>query len=145
MARNVQYIDAPPQRIFDVLSNADNYAYWVVGSKCIRGVDGPFPEPGTRFHHKVGLGPLEIADHTAVLESEPPKKLVLHAKARPLGTAIVKLLLEPSGPGTRVTMIEDGGDPLTRLVFLNPAVQLATKARNVESLRRLKDLAERSG
>ena len=144
MARNEQFIDAPPERVFDVLSHPDSYADWVVGSKCIRGVDGPFPQPGSRFHHKVGVGPLEIADHTAVVESEPPHRLVLHAKARPLGTAIVELRLEPSGDGTQVTMIEDGGDPLTRLVFLNPAVQLATKLRNVESLRRLKRLAERS-
>ena len=143
MARNSAYIDTSPDRVFDVLSDADSYAYWVVGSKAIRKVDGPFPAPGSRFHHKVGVGPLEIRDHTEVIESERPNRLVLHAKARPLGTAHVELTLEPSGNGTRITMVEDGGDPLTRLVFLNPLTQLATRVRNVESLRRLKELAER--
>jgi uncharacterized protein YndB with AHSA1/START domain len=143
MARNQRYIDTPPEKVFDVLSDADSYADWVVGSKTIRGVDGPFPARGSRFHHKVGVGPLEVADHTSVLESERPNRLVLHAKARPLGTARVELTLEPVGKGTRVTMVEDGGDTVSKLIFANPLMQLLTRVRNTESLKRLKALAER--
>lgn len=64
------------------------------------------------------------------------------AKVRPFGTADVVMLMEPQGRGTRITMIEDGGDPLTRLLFM-PLVHMLVRGRNVESLRRLKSLAER--
>ena len=46
--------------------------------------------------------------------------------------------------GTDVTMIEDPADPLTAIVF-NPLTHLLVRGRNVESLRRLKQLAEDGG
>src|SRR5437870_2034521 len=107
MARNDTFIDAAPERVFEVLSDPDSYGYWVVGSKRIRDADAGFPETGTRFHHTVGFGPIEVDDHTEVLESDPPRRLKLRAKARPLGTASVTMEIEPEASGSRVTMIED--------------------------------------
>ena len=144
MARNDTHIDAPPERVFEVLSDPDSYGYWVVGSKRIRDADPGFPAAGTKFHHTVGWGPIDVDDHTAVLESEPPRRLKLKAKARPLGTALVTLQIEPEGTGSRVTMIEDAGDHLTALVF-NPLTHLLVRGRNVESLDRLRELAEGNG
>lgn len=72
---------------------------------------------------------------------QPPHKLVLHVRARPLGTALVTLLLEPEGDGTRVTMHETAGDALSRLA-INPLTDWLVHHRNVESLRRLKRIAE---
>ena len=137
------FIAARPDRVFEVLADGRSYAYWVVGSDAIRDVDPGFPAPGTRLHHRVGFGPLKIEDHTAVIASNPPYRLELKAKARPLGTAHVSMLLEPRGSGTNVTMIEDAGDLLTRFVF-NPLTHLLVRGRNIESLRRLKRLAERA-
>jgi len=142
MAHTEIVIDATPEQVFEVL--ADPYAYedWVVGSDTIRGADAGFPAPGTRFYHRVGFGPLKISDHTEVVDANPPYRLELKAKTRPLGTQHVVLLLEPkSATSTRVTMIEHAGDPVTRLVF-NPLTHLLLHGRNVESLRRLKRLAE---
>ena len=144
MARTHTWIDAVPARVFDVLADPQCYDDWVVGAKDIRDADAGFPAPGTRFHHTVGVGPLRRSDHTEVLDSNPPYRLELKAKVRPLGTAIVILLLEPQGRGTRLTLIEDAGDVLTRL-FFNPLTHLTVHHRNVESLRRLKALAERAG
>lgn len=144
MARNDTYIDRDPQTVWDVLADGRSYGHWVVGSSEIRHVEPGFPSPGTAFHHKVGWGPLKIADHTRVLEATPPRQLKLRAKARPLGTAYVSITLTPEGSGTRVHMVEDAGDPLTRLVF-NPLTHLLVRGRNVESLRRLKELAEDRG
>ncbi len=144
MARNDTFIDAPPERVFAVLSDADAYGTWVVGSKYIRAADPGFPEKGSRFHHAVGFGPLTVKDHTVVVDVAPPRRLVLRAKARPFGTALVTLIVDPEGAGSRVTIIEDPGDPLTRLIF-NPLTHLLVKGRNVESLRRLKELAEGRG
>ena len=92
----------------------------------------------------VGFGPFEVKDHTCVLEVDPPRLLKLRAKARPLGTAIVTMQIEPEGTGSKVTMIEDAGDSLTALVF-NPLTHLLVRGRNVESLDRLRELAEGNG
>lgn len=141
MGRTETFIAAPPERVFDVLADPESYGYWVVGSSHIRGADDDFPAVGSRFHHTVGFGPLKLDDHTEVLDAHPPYRLELKAKARPLGTARVVMLMQPRGGGTHVTMIEDAGDPLTALVF-NPLTHLLVRGRNVESLRRLKELAE---
>lgn len=145
MATNETTIDTPPERVFDVLREPRHYADWVVGAKKIRGSDPGWPAQGTKFHHTVGFGPLTLSDETEVLEVEPDRRLVLKAKTRPLGTARVELELLDAGQGrTRVVMTEGPGDPLSRIVF-NPLADLALKGRNVEALRRLKEIAEEGG
>jgi uncharacterized protein YndB with AHSA1/START domain len=141
VAVNEIHIDTSPERVFAVLADWRSYGDWVVGSRLMRGADPGFPAAGTRLHHQVGVGPLHLNDHTTVLEVDQPRKLLLKAKARPLGTAIVDLTLERNGSGTRVVMREDPGDPLTAFVF-NPLTHLLVRGRNEEGLRRLKELAE---
>src|SRR4051795_11055606 len=142
MARTERLIPASPERVFAVLSDPDAYADWVVGSDAVRDADPDWPAVGARFHHRVGLGPLKVDDHTEVLAMEPARRLQLHAKARPLGTAKVTLDLERRGGGTLVTMVEDAGDRLTWLLF-NPVTHYLVRRRNDESLRRLERLATR--
>jgi uncharacterized protein YndB with AHSA1/START domain len=142
MARNDAFIAAPPAQVWAVLCDPDSYGYWVVGSKEIRDADPDWPKPGSRFHHTVGFGPFTVKDHTVSVQAVEPKLLEMKAKARPLGTAKVRLELEQEGNGTRVTMIEDAGDALTALIF-NPLTHLLVRGRNNESLRRLGELAER--
>jgi hypothetical protein len=72
-----------------VLSDPHSYGDWVVGSDTIRDADPRWPAAGSRFYHRVGAGPLKVNDHTEVLEVDPQRQLVLHARARPLGTAKV--------------------------------------------------------
>ena len=134
-------MSVPPERVFAVLSDPRSYGHWVVGADTIRDADPTWPAKGSRFYHRVGMGPLKLNDHTEVLEVDPPRKLVLHARARPLGTAKVTLLLTPQGDATHVTMREEAGDPLSRLA-INPLTDWLVHHRNVESLRRLKGIAE---
>lgn len=144
MGRTTHTIDAPPSKVFDVLSDPDSYGEWVVGSKKIRDADPDFPAPGSRFHHTVGFGPITVSDHTVVEEVKRPQRLKLRARARPLGTAHVTLELKRKGRGkTEVTMIEDPADPLSALVFFHPLTHLLVRGRNDESLRRLGALAAR--
>lgn len=142
MARNDIHIDAPPARVFAVL--ADPYAYgdWVVGSKHIRGHEGGWPAVGAKFHHRVGAGWLTVADHTRVMAMEPDRRIVLEARAQPLGRAHVTVELAPEGSGTRVTMIEDGADWKGRLGH-QPLGQFVLRRRNDVSLNRLRRLSER--
>jgi uncharacterized protein YndB with AHSA1/START domain len=141
MATTRVEIDAPVAEVFAVLADASSYGDWVVGSDTIRDADESWPAVGSRFHHRVGIGPLKVNDHTEVLELDAPHRLVLHARARPLGTAKVTLQLSERGDHTEVTMIETAGDPLSQLA-LNRLTDPLVHVRNVESLRRLKRIVE---
>ncbi|HKO37348.1 MAG TPA: SDR family NAD(P)-dependent oxidoreductase [Solirubrobacterales bacterium] len=142
MARNRVHIHATPEQVFTVLSDPENYPKWVVGADRIRDYDEEFPQVGSRFHHKVGPGPVNIRDHSEVIEVDPPRRLVLKAKARPLGTATIALDLEESEGGTELLMEETPGDRLTSAFVGNPVADTALRVRNAEALSRLKRLVE---
>src|SRR5579875_1724912 len=137
MATTSAQTAASPDEFFAVLANAENYGDWVVGSDTIRDVDPTWPKVGSRFHHRVGIGPLKVNDHTEVIDVQAPHRLVMHARARPLGTAKVTMLLAERDGGTHVTMIEVAGDSLSRLA-LNRLTDPLVHLRNVEALRRLR-------
>ncbi len=141
MSTTQRQLGAPPARVFAVLADAAAYGDWVVGSDRIRDADEHWPAPGSRFHHRVGTGPIKVEDHTEVLESQPPLRLVLRARARPLGTVRVEMILTPRDSGTLVTMIETAADPLSRLA-VNPLTDWIVDLRNRRSLRRLARIAE---
>jgi uncharacterized protein YndB with AHSA1/START domain len=141
MARNEIFISAPPREVFELLADPRTYGHWVVGSREIHAADAHWPEPGAVFQHTVGKGPFAISDHTTVIAARAPVMLQLRARARPLPSARVTMLLQPEGPGTRVTMIEA---PPNRLLSLlsGPIGHALLRVRNRESLLRLKELAE---
>ena len=142
MSTNTRFMPVPPEAVWDALSDTRGYGYWVVGSKVVRDADPKWPEPGSRFHHTVGLGPLEISDHTESLEAEPPRRLKMRAKGRPFGTASVTLEMTPKDGGTVVRMTENP-DGLYRPLALVPPLQVFSLLRNAESLMRLEELALR--
>jgi uncharacterized protein YndB with AHSA1/START domain len=134
-------MDIEAERVFAALATPATYADWVVGSDIIRDSDPDWPALGSRFHHRVGWGPVKVEDHTEVVEVDPLHRLVLHARARPLGTALVTLILEPRNGGTFVTITETAGDPLSR-VSINPLTEPLVKRRNDVSLCRLERIAK---
>jgi NAD(P)-dependent dehydrogenase (short-subunit alcohol dehydrogenase family)/uncharacterized protein YndB with AHSA1/START domain len=142
VARNRVHIHATPEEVFAVLADPECYPRWVVGAAGIRDYDEEFPQVGARFHHEVGPGPLNLKDHSEVLEVEAPHRLVLKAKVRPLGTATIKLDLQESEGGTEVLMEEVPGDRLTSLATGNPLADTVLRIRNAEALSRLKRLVE---
>jgi uncharacterized protein YndB with AHSA1/START domain len=142
VATNERFMPVPATAVWDVLADPGGYGYWVVGSKLIRDADDGWPEPGTRFHHTIGVGPVKVSDHTVVLAAEPPNRIELRAKGRPLGTATVTLTMTPRDGGTVVHMSELP-DGIFSVLALNPLLHLATKLRNAESLMRLEELALR--
>ncbi|WP_308201235.1 SRPBCC family protein [Paractinoplanes maris] len=137
-------IQAPPDRVFAVLADGWTYSDWVVGTVHIRDVDQTWPQVGSHLHHKAGPWPLSLHDKSTVLDMEPGRRLRLNAGLWPLGEAVVDIHLEPAGPGaTRVTIHEDfERGPL--LAVRNKLNDLILHRRNIESLRRLADIAERS-
>lgn len=107
MSTTQRIINATPQRVDAVLRHGWNYADWVVGAVHIRAVDGQWPEPGSRVHHRVGAWPLTIADNTEVISYVPDQSLELRARMWPFGEATVPLAWEPAPAGNcRITMDE---------------------------------------
>jgi len=126
-----------------VLADGWTYSDWVVGTVHIRDVDPAWPAPGTKLHHKAGPWPFSLHDSSTVLSCEPERRLRLLAGLWPLGAAIVDIRLEPvPGGATRVTMYEQfQAGPLRWL--RSKLNDLVLHRRNIESLRRFADIAER--
>jgi uncharacterized protein YndB with AHSA1/START domain len=139
MACNETQVDVPPERVFELLADGRKYADWVVGADRVRSVEPEWPNPGSKFHHTVGVGPIKINDSTSVLEVDAPNRIVLDARARPLGRARVDIELRAQDGGTLVVMREELADgPRLMQRLTDPLIRV----RNVEALRRLKDLVE---
>jgi uncharacterized protein YndB with AHSA1/START domain len=141
-------IDAPLDRVSDVINDPRTYPDWLLGAQQIRGVDRHWPEPGSRFHHTVGAGPLRVSDHTTVLRAEAPHELELLAHVGPLGAARVTFVLHDRGDHTDVELREvpDGG--LMRVLWSTlgrVALGLGIWGRNEASLQQLKAYVEDSG
>ncbi len=142
MARTEIEIAASPEEVFHSLEDCRTYETWLVGCKQIRAVEPAWPEPGSRFFHRVGFGPLTIDDSTKVVSIDPGKELVLEARARPAGVAHVRFSVTSHGSHTVVAINELPKRGLAAALW-NPAFQVMVHMRNKESLRRLKNFVEK--
>lgn len=145
MAQTQYTINAPPERVFAVLSDGWTYSDWVVGTAHIREVDPTWPAPGSRLHITAGVWPLTLRGQTRALASEAPSRLVLRPKLWPLGELTATFTLAPTGNGsTRVTLAEDFDAGPMRWIRTK-INDLLLHTRNREALRRLADIIERRG
>jgi uncharacterized protein YndB with AHSA1/START domain len=136
-------IARPPEAVFATLANPHTYPRWLVGAKQIRSVDPGWPAAGTKFHHRVGIGgPLSVADSTSSLGADPPNRLDLQVRARPLGRGRVTFRLQPHRTGTELGFTEV---PVGALRWLAPLLDPFTRARNQRSLDLLRELVEAEG
>ncbi|WP_430780112.1 SRPBCC family protein [Actinoplanes sp. G11-F43] len=144
MATVARTVQAPPDRVFAVLADGWTYSDWVVGTVHIRDVDEAWPAVGSRLRHKAGPWPLSLHDSSEVIACEPGRELRLKAGLWPLGAAEVLIRLHPvsEGAATRVVIEEDFSEGPLRWAR-NKLNDLILHRRNVESLRRLADVAER--
>jgi uncharacterized protein YndB with AHSA1/START domain len=141
MAITTDTASCPPEAVFAVLADGWLYPSWVVGASRIRAVEAAWPAEGAKIHHSFGIWPALIDDSTSVLEYDPPRRMVLKARGWPLGSARVVLEVEPTAGGCRMTIDEDaieGPGTLVPKTVRSPLIHL----RNVETLRRLRFLAE---
>jgi uncharacterized protein YndB with AHSA1/START domain len=136
-------IAATPEDVYAQLADGWIYAAWVVGASHIRDVEEGWPAIGTRIHHQVGPWPVTIDDTTEVVDAVVGSRLVLQARAWPVGEARVELTIEADGDeGSLVTMSEAPTRGVGRWLD-NPLQRLVLRKRNAESLARLASLAEK--
>ncbi|MBI2709610.1 MAG: SRPBCC family protein [Actinobacteria bacterium] len=140
MARTSVHALVPIERAFAAVADPRTYPEWLVGAKRIRDVDDGWPEPGTRFHHRVGLvGPLTLPDSSTVIEVDAPNRLVLEVRARPLlrGRVTYELARTDGSDGRPATRISMDERPLGRLRFVAPLLEPLIRGRNRASLNAL--------
>jgi carbon monoxide dehydrogenase subunit G len=106
MARRQQLIEAPPERVWQVLADGATYARWVVGTQDILATDPEWPQVGAALRFQVGLGPLHFRDSCTVRICEPGRRLELEAKAESFGTARIAFDLVAWGEHTLVLLDE---------------------------------------
>ena len=136
MAYVSREFDMTAQEVFGVLIDPATYPEWLVGASDMRSVDDDWPHPGSRFHHRVGFGPLTIADSTEVLAVEPGRMLRLGVRARPLISAVVTFVVIGDGTSCVVTLEEE---PAPRAIgnLVRPVLDPLTHVRNHRSLKQL--------
>jgi len=132
---------SPPEAVFAVVTDGWRYADWVVGAKRVRAVDDTWPEPGSHFHHEVGVGPFTVRDSTELAAIDPPHRIVLIVKVRPGGMGRVTVSVAPRDGGSEV-LIEEVLVSGPALVLDSWLFRRITMLRNLEALKRLRRIVD---
>lgn len=139
MAYASREIEAGAAEVFAVLIDPNTYPSWLAGASEMRDVDDDWPAIGSRFHHRVGIRPLTIADNSQVLAIETDRMLRLAVRARPLISAVVTFTVLGQGERCVVSFEEEPG-PRAIGNLVRPLLDPVTHVRNHASLKRLDDL-----
>lgn len=142
MAYTSRILHAPIDVVWDVLIDPYTYPDWLIGAAAIRDVDDSWPEVGSRFHHRVGIGWMSIPDHSEVEDVVEPDLLRLAVRARPFVSAVATFRLVGDGDTTVVAIEEE---PQVRVIgnVVRPVMDPMIHVRNHRSLRRLDHLVAR--
>ncbi len=143
MSVRTREVEASPDKCWSVLADGWLYPLWVVGATRMRDVEESWPGVGAKLHHSVGAWPFVLDDDTEVMASEPPRRLVLRARAWPAGEAHVDIRLKELAGGrrTEIRMEEKAAGGPGRLVPA-PLENALVGWRNGEALQRLALLIE---
>jgi len=141
MACATREIQAPVHDVFAIVSDPRTYPRWLAGAVDTRAVDDDWPRPGSKFHHRVGVGPLTIPDSSVLLAIETDRRLQLEVRARPLIKAIVTFTFVGDDQRCVISFEEE---PVNRVIgsLVRPMLDPLTHLRNHRSLVRLGDLIE---
>jgi uncharacterized protein YndB with AHSA1/START domain len=141
MAHIEKVLPHPRDHVWAALIDPNTYPRWLVGAKAMRSVDDEWPAVGSRFHHRVGMGPIRIDDNSEVLEIDAPRRLVLLVRATIAVRGRVTFELAERGESTLLTFEEEPAEilPAHRLVgnLVRPVLDPLTHVRNEISMRRL--------
>ncbi len=141
MAYTSRTLAAPRDAVWEVLIDPTTYPDWLIGAADIRDVDDTWPQVGSRFHHRVGIGWLSLPDHSEVMAIDHGRLLRLAVRARPFVSAVATFTLVSDLTGTVVSLEEEPRVPAVADV-VRPMMDPSIHVRNHRSLRRLARLVE---
>ena len=138
-------IDAPPERVWEVIGATERYAEWVVNTLAVTRADSPVADPGVTYdeHNRV-MGPWTARSKWRVRSAEPPRHTVHEGSGIPLAQDLrLEITLDPDQDATRyrhVISYEPALGPLGRLIDAVVAPSLRQDIRR--TVERLKALVE---
>ncbi|MFE2531325.1 SRPBCC family protein [Streptomyces sp. NPDC059371] len=143
MAVRHRLIQKPPAAVWAVLSDAERFEEWVVGTSRVEAGEGRWPDLDATLRYEIAIGPITLHNRTIVRRSEPNTVLELEANSGALGTARIALELRPWGEHTLLILDEHplrgpGG------ALHNGLLDAALQVRHRAMLRRLARLCESS-
>jgi uncharacterized protein YndB with AHSA1/START domain len=98
-------VPAPPDRVFELLSDTARYPEWVTGTNAVTRTDGTASEGSTYDEVNPILGPWKAGTHWRVVEYEPPRRQRHVTGDIPLASRFeVVMETVPEGDGSRVTI-----------------------------------------
>lgn len=131
-------LPAPPDAVYEVLTDPTTYPDWLVGADHMRSVDDAFPAAGSRFEHSVGVaGPLTVDDRTESLGAEEDRHLALDVHVGPFEARVDFDLVPATGGRTKLRFREQ---PRGVFAAVTPLLRPTLHARNAASVARLRRL-----
>jgi carbon monoxide dehydrogenase subunit G len=100
-------IDREPAEVFAYLTDISNLPAWQSGVSRAQMEDGGGPRPGARIRESRTMLGRELDTTLEIEEYEAPRLFVLRALNSPVPFS-VRHELEPSGEGTRLTVVGEG-------------------------------------
>jgi carbon monoxide dehydrogenase subunit G len=98
-------VPAPPERVWELLSDTSRYAEWVAGTDAVTRTDGPSRQGSTYEEVNPILGPWKAKSHWTVVEYDPPRRQVHEGSGIPLSSEFhVTMEVTPQEGASEVTM-----------------------------------------
>jgi uncharacterized protein YndB with AHSA1/START domain len=138
-------IDAPPQRVWDLIGSTERYAEWVVNTLAVTRADSPVADAGVTYdeHNRV-MGPWTARSTWRVRSADPPRHTIHEGSGIPLAQELrLEITLTPDGEATsyrHAISYRPALGPLGRVIDAVVAPSLRRDGRR--TVERLKALAE---
>ena len=95
-------IEAPPQRVWNLIGSTERYAEWVVNTLAVTRVDSPVADVGVTYDERNRvMGPWTARSTWRVRSAEPPRHTVHEGSGIPLAQDLrLECTLSPDGEAT---------------------------------------------
>ena len=135
------HIDAPPERVWEVLCDAERLPEWNEELVAVKDVSGPLDHPGTGYTQVMGFAGRRMEGRLEVTKAEYLKGREIEATPPLMKYARGRDRLEPRDGGTEVTVemdyeLKGGALRLLDSLFLRRMME-RTFQRNGGNLKRL--------
>lgn len=115
-------IDAPPSRVFAVLTDLDQAPQWMPAIQRTKWVEGTAVAPGARWTEWRTAGKRTMKAELAVAAFDANRRLDLRVKA-PMFAMVLAFTLAPAGKGTQVDYRCEGGGRGLMALFTKPMMR----------------------